>query len=249
MSAISEVVNQMIGSAATTISSMMNKRIGISQPKAFLMSFKKENSHKNFNGSQKIVKITLKIIVEDKMESDIIQIIPVSFAKELVESLVNSGEDMKKGQIKVETGITTHSIQNMPFEGDDYDFALKPEGHSDDYNKSNNGMYDESHKKNVSVQPAQFQAFEEGRFPIEKGNISLIMDVPLQVTVELGRTQKLIRDILELGSGSVIELEKLAGEPVDILVNNKAIAKGEVVVIDESFGVRVTDIIDPSKRL
>jgi len=83
----------------------------------------------------------------------------------------------------------------------------------------------------------------------EKRNIGLIMDVPLQVTVELGRTNKKIRDILELGPGSIIELDKLAGEPVDILVNGKAIAKGEVVVIDESFGVRITDIIHPSKRL
>ena len=101
----------------------------------------------------------------------------------------------------------------------------------------------------VNVQPAQFQSFEEDRILIDKQNISLIMDVPLQVTVELGRTQRLIRDILELSPGSIIELDKLAGEPVDILVNGKQIAKGEVVVIDESFGVRITDIADPSKRL
>ena len=84
---------------------------------------------------------------------------------------------------------------------------------------------------------------------LDKKNINLIMDVPLQVTVELGRTEKLIKDILEFSPGSIIELDKLAGEPVDILVNGKTIAKGEVVVIDESFGVRVTDIIHPSKRL
>jgi flagellar motor switch protein FliN/FliY len=83
----------------------------------------------------------------------------------------------------------------------------------------------------------------------EKKNISLIMDVPLQVTVELGRTQRKIKDILEMGPGSIIELDKLAGEPVDILVNGKTVAKGEVVVIDESFGVRITDIIHPAKRL
>jgi flagellar motor switch protein FliN/FliY len=75
------------------------------------------------------------------------------------------------------------------------------------------------------------------------------MDVPLEVTVELGRTKKYIREILEFGPGSIIELDKLAGEPVDILVNGKAIAKGEVVVIDENFGVRITDIIHPSKRI
>ena len=82
----------------------------------------------------------------------------------------------------------------------------------------------------------------------KRKNIDLIMDVPLQVTVELGRTHKQIREILEFGQGSIIELDKLAGEPVDILVNGKSIAKGEVVVIDESFGVRITDIIHPSKR-
>jgi flagellar motor switch protein FliN/FliY len=101
----------------------------------------------------------------------------------------------------------------------------------------------------INVQPAQFQSFDEGRIAFEKKNIGMIMDVPLQITVELGRTNKLIKDILEFGSGSVIELDKLAGEPVDILVNGKVIAKGEVVVVDESFGVRVTDIIHPSKRL
>ena len=104
-------------------------------------------------------------------------------------------------------------------------------------------------REHVNVQPAQFQSFDDSRIMIEKKNISLIMDVPLQVTVELGRTHKLIREILEFGPGSIIELDKLAGEPVDIMVNGKPIAKGEVVVIDESFGVRITDIIHPSKRL
>jgi CheC, inhibitor of MCP methylation len=80
-------------------------------------------------------------------------------------------------------------------------------------------------------------------------NIDMIMDVPLQVTVELGRTKMLIKEILDLGPGSIVELDKLAGEPVDILVNNKLIAKGEVVVIDESFGVRITDIISKMERI
>ncbi len=112
-------------------------------------------------------------------------------------------------------------------------------------------MYNEPRnvRESVNVQPAQFQAFDENRILLEKKNISLIMDVPLEVTVELGRTHKLIKDILEFGPGSIIELDKLAGEPVDILVNGKSIAKGEVVVIDESFGVRITDILHPSKRL
>jgi flagellar motor switch protein FliN len=83
----------------------------------------------------------------------------------------------------------------------------------------------------------------------ESKNLNILLDIPLQVTVELGRTRRSVQDILNLSSGSIIELDKLAGEPVDILVNNKLIAKGEVVVIDENFGVRVTDIISQSDRL
>ena len=84
--------------------------------------------------------------------------------------------------------------------------------------------------------------------PQESGNIGLIMDVSMEMTVELGRTRKLIKEILSMGEGTIIELDKLAGEPVDILVNHKLIAKGEVVVIDENFGVRVTEIVSPMDR-
>lgn len=90
---------------------------------------------------------------------------------------------------------------------------------------------------------------EEKKITIYDQSLDLILDVPLQVTVELGRTNKLVKDVLELSPGSVIELDKLAGEPVDILVNQKHIAKGEVVVIDENFGIRITDIIKPADRI
>ena len=83
----------------------------------------------------------------------------------------------------------------------------------------------------------------------ESRNLNLLLDIPLQVTVELGRTKRTVKDILELTSGSIIELDKLAGEPVDILVNNRHIAKGEVVVIDENFGVRITDILSQAQRI
>jgi flagellar motor switch protein FliN/FliY len=100
-----------------------------------------------------------------------------------------------------------------------------------------------------NVQPAQFQSFGTPAGVDANSNIDLIMDIPLQVTVELGRTKMPIKEILDLGPGSIVELDKLAGEPVDILVNNKLIAKGEVVVIDESFGVRITDIVSKMERI
>jgi flagellar motor switch protein FliN/FliY len=102
----------------------------------------------------------------------------------------------------------------------------------------------------ANVQPVQFPNLMQPRLgPQESGNIGLIMDVSMEMTVELGRTRKLIKEILGMGEGTIIELDKLAGEPVDILVNHKLIAKGEVVVIDENFGVRVTEIVSPMDRI
>jgi flagellar motor switch protein FliN/FliY len=102
----------------------------------------------------------------------------------------------------------------------------------------------------ANVQPVQFPNLMPPRAgPQEAGNIGLIMDVSMEMTVELGRTRKLIKEILGMGEGTIIELDKLAGEPVDILVNHKLIAKGEVVVIDENFGVRVTEIVSPMERI
>ena len=99
--------------------------------------------------------------------------------------------------------------------------------------------------QDINIQPAQFQNFVpvQNLNGIAPENIDLIMDVPLEVTVELGRTSKSIKEILDFSPGTIIELDKLAGEPVDVLVNGKFVAKGEVVVIEESFGIRVTEII------
>ncbi len=100
-----------------------------------------------------------------------------------------------------------------------------------------------------NVQSLQFPNLASGMNAGEQGNIGLIMDVFMEMTVELGRTKRSIKDILGMGEGTIIELDKLAGEPVDILVNHKQIAKGEVVVIDENFGVRVTEILSPMERV
>jgi flagellar motor switch protein FliN/FliY len=101
-----------------------------------------------------------------------------------------------------------------------------------------------------NIQPAVFSNFEQQQLQAtETKNLNMLLDIPLQVTVELGATKKSVKEILELSAGSIIELDKLAGEPVDILVNNRLVAQGEVVVIDENFGVRVTDIISQTDRL
>ena len=109
-------------------------------------------------------------------------------------------------------------------------------------------MYAAPPMQSVPVQPAQFTPLATGPVPVNDANIGLILDVPLEITVELGRTRKSIKEVLELTNGSIIELDRLAGEPVDIMVNGKYLAKGEVVVIDENFGVRITDIASPAER-
>ncbi len=262
LSAISEAMNQMIGSSATSMSSMFSKRIDISPPKAYIISFGSSDPYGEFRPDEQLVKIAFKMIVGNLIDSEIMQLLPIKFAKELVSSLLNSTE-VKQEQVKIEPPQAPVSPQPAPSFSSQNSYieppvqpVMQPQMSQPMMQQSMpnfgfDGGYQETQRPRspVNIQPAQFQAFDDGLSATEKKNISLIMDLPLQVTVELGRTQKLIKDILEFGSGSVIELDKLAGEPVDILVNGKAIAKGEVVVIDESFGVRITDIIHPSKRL
>ncbi len=269
LSAISEAMNQMIGSSATSMSSMFAKRIDISPPKAYMVSFEDGDPYGDFEVGEQLVRVAFKMVVGDIIDSEIMQLLPMKFAKELVGQLFNSSNSKKEPEPQIQEPIIQQApaqqpvmqpppVQQQPVQQPvmqqpmmQQPMMQQPVMQQPMQGYGFGGGYQEPQRprNSVSVQPAQFQAFDDGLSASEKKNIGLIMDLPLQVTVELGRTQKLIKDILEFGSGSVIELDKLAGEPVDILVNGKAIAKGEVVVIGESFGVRITDIIHPSKRL
>jgi len=231
LSAIGEAMNQMIGSSSTSLSSIFNKSINISPPKAFLINFRESNPM-NFNFNDSIVRVAFKMEVEGILDSEIMQLIPVDFAKKMVRDLLNPSTEneeiaMDKKELQDKSRIVDKSVR----QADDI-----PEQKKKDM-------------QNVHVRPVQFEEFDNENMDGNKENIDLIMDVPLEITVELGRTKRLIKDILEFGPGTVVELDRLAGEPVDVIVNGKFIAKGEVVVIDESFGVRITDIVSPSKRL
>jgi flagellar motor switch protein FliN/FliY len=193
--------------------------------------------------------------IGDIIDSEIMQLLPIEFAKDLVSNLYagmsQSEEPPKQAQSKPapaqvpnpkpQPEVQVQTAQRMQNEGDDRRPAYQEPQRVPSTQREEARM--------VNVQPAQYQSFDNDQWSIEKESIDLIKDIPLEVTVELGRTKKLIKDILEFGPGTILELDKLAGEPVDILVNGKYIAKGEVVVIDESFGVRITDIISASKRL
>jgi flagellar motor switch protein FliN len=233
MSAVSEAMNQMMGSTATSISTMFKKKVDIAPPKVNLLDFAVDpNIDSIVSGDDSLVRISFRMEVEDLIDSELMQILPINIAKEMVENLLNAVQQPAASAPQpAATPKPVAEPQPAPV------YAAQPASQPK-----------QQQVQNVAVQPVQFAPLKAAGMPGVDTNIGLIMDVPLQITVELGRTRKLIRDILELTPGSVVELDKLAGEPVDILVNGKLIAKGEVVVIDENFGVRITDIITPLER-
>lgn len=222
LSAVQEAMNQMMGSAATSMSTMFNQKVDISPPEIDIINFR-ENSLEELD-EDILIKTSFRLKVGNLIDSHMMQLIPLSFAKEMVQKVLVINKPITKSE----------PVMKKPLES-------------------------RMEEKNVIAtpppSPANVQKVEFSTFsPTEAGpslpeNLSILYDVPLNISVELGRTELRIRKILELGFGSILELDKLAGEPVDILANHKLIAKGEVVVIEENFGVRITDIVSPIDRL
>lgn len=254
LSAIGEAMNQMMGSAATSLSSMFSRKIDISPPVANLIETYGEMAEglpKFLSGS--FVMVAFNLQIGELIDSEIMQLYPVEFAQELLELFAPGlAGDTASTQMTVESSSPAPQTPDMNMGmnmGMPYGYAQAPMG-MPPYGYPQQGMpygYPQAptmQQPDVSVSPAAFQAFSTDLSAItQKENIDLIMDVPLEVTVELGRTSKSIKDILEFAPGTIVELNKIAGEPIDVLVNGKYVAKGEVVVIEESFGVRITEII------
>lgn len=253
LSAVQEVMNQMMGTAATSMSTIFNKRVNISPPS---IEIKEANGDQNFVDEideEIFVKVSFQLEVGTLIDSSIMQLIPFPFAYDLVEELleVSDMEDVKKANEADET-LQQSSVKIEETVEQIQETVEQPKEQVSTNSGVHQPQYLGSHvdQQNADVQTANFSNFEE--VPLsenEHRNLDMLLDVPLKVTVELGRTNRPIREILDLSPGSIIELDKLAGEPVDILVNEKLIAKGEVVVIDENFGVRVTDIVSKTDRI
>jgi flagellar motor switch protein FliN/FliY len=257
LSAVQEAMNQMMGSAATSMSTVFQKRVDISPPSIALMDLKNGEGTEAIPEHDLLVKISFRLTIGNLIDSNIMQLLPLGFAKSLVEELVNPSNDASDQQMGQERenegdkGSSQNETKNIGMN----ESRSEPERHQ---SRVQNKERKESHHfgksgKNepvVNVETAAFEEFQSETAPsVETRNLNILLDVPLNVTVELGRTIRTVKDVLELSSGSIIELDKLAGEPVDILVNKRLIAKGEVVVIDENFGVRITDIISQSDRI
>ena len=249
MSAVGEAMNQMMGSVATSMSTMFKQKIDISPPKANLIHFAThEPLTSALTATENVVRVAFRMEVEDLIDSEIMQILPVEVAKTLVKNLM--GDMATQQAVAPAAPAQPAAAPTAPQTAPPMAAAAAPAPAA--AMPPQQGYYappqPSYQQPQVPVQAVQFSPLVPGAMAGVDGNIGLILDVPLQVTVELGRTKKLIREILELSPGSVLELDKLAGEPVDVLVNGKLLAKGEVVVIDENFGVRITDIVSPIER-
>ncbi len=251
-SAICEAMNQMMGSSATSLSSMLNCKIDISPPEADLVDMAGEiNSVKVSNFMNKdFVRVTFKMTIGDLVDSTIMQLYPIDFSKELFTRF--SSGDIKEEEKEAPQQAAP---QPAPTPTPEQPAMSQPNMGQPMMGQPMMGMPMMGQpmmgmpmmgmpQQDVNVQNVQFQAFNPMANPIlQQENIDLIMDVPLEVSVVLGRTRKTIKEILEFAPGTIIELDKLAGEPIDVMVNQKLVAKGEVVVIEESFGIRITEII------
>ena len=238
LSAISEAMNQMMGAASTSLSSMLERKVDISPPKASLIDLSDtiQDEITSFLEGE-FVMVSFKMEIGDIVDSQIMQLYPMDFARELYEKFSGGGSEVASAAEpepapQAAAPTPTPAPQPMPQE---QPMMQQPMMQQPMY-----GMP----MPDVNIQPVQFQQFNQAIVPLnQQENIELIMDVPLEVTVELGRTNKSIKEILEFSPGTIIELNKIAGEPIDVLVNGKFVAKGEVVVIEENFGIRVTEII------
>ena len=246
MSAVGESMNQMMGTVATSLSTMFNEKIDISPPKVNLIDFASKDQVTELVGvDEPVVRTSFRMEVDGLIDSEIMQILPVPVAKEMVEALTaEPAAEPEPAPAPAAPAAPAAMPVSAPAPAPAMAAPVMASAPAAGY-----GMAMQPHvATNVPVQSAQFTPLNTQPVQVNDANIGLILDVPLSVTVELGRTKKSIKDILELTNGSIVELDKLAGEPVDIQVNGKFLAKGEVVVIDENFGVRITEIASLAER-
>lgn len=235
LSAVSEAMNQMIGSAATSMATMLAREVNISPPTSEILDNSDKEISSGISDDETIVEVAFKLTIGDLVDSTIMQVLPIRTAKKIVSIMMGNEKDSPAPAEQTAKQETTPkpaaSIPNIQNEAVAQEKPM------------------ETRKPPVEVARAAFQPLQEPNTYSAPKNIDLILDVPLEISVVLGRTKKSVKEILSLGTGSLVELDKLAEEPVEILVNGKKVAYGEVVVVDENFGVRITSIVSNEDRV
>ena len=281
LSAIGEAMNQMVGSSSTSLSEMLAKKIDISPPDTFRIDLHESpESIGDLSMSTEVVCVSFRMTIGDLIDSTIMQILPIDFAKGLVDNMLYGSQstdtpELSTAQEPQVAAPVEHKVeqpaaqQAPPVQEPVYQQPAYQQSPQQPYQQPQQappGYYNQQpqyamppagygvpayQQPNVDVRMPVFEQFDipEGMRPKLPENIDLIKDVMLKVTVELGRTTKSIDEVLKFGPGTILELDKIVGEHLDILVNGKKIAKGEVVVIDENYGIRITEIEKPEKRL
>jgi len=261
ISGISEAMNQMMGSAATSMSTMFNAMVDITPPNLVLndLSLGRDVIQDFLSPDEPLVRISFRMVVEDVIDSTLVQVLPLSVAKGMVNKLMNVMSGGTSAASAAQPAVhtqptpapaayeTPYTSSPPAYEAPPYEAS--PYSTPADYSSYGTTQSSNQGRTQTPVQPVQFAPLQPGPPMIQPDNLSLILDVPLQISVELGRAKKTIKEILDMGPGSVIELDRLAGESVDMIVNGKLIAKCEVVVINETFGIRITDIVHPMERM
>ncbi len=261
ISAVQEAMNQMIGSAATSMATMFNREVNISPPISSVCDKDSEVISNDITLEERIVEISFKMTIGELVDSNIVQVLPIETAKKIV-SIMMGTEEVNGELITQVEGVEKlymqdNSVMHKEISIDDDGDKLKSYSNESYRNDNNYNMKgtdnmktsNESYQEPINVKNVAFRELEEIRGAEMPNNIDLILDVPLELSVELGWTKKNIRDILALTKGSLIELNKLAEEPVDIYINGKRIGYGEVVVVDENFGVKITEIASGEDRV
>lgn len=241
LSAVGEAMNQMMGSAASSLASIFNKSVDISPPIITpVISGNPPELPPDVKGAP-VVGIVFRLKIGTIIDSELLQLMSIESAQKQVQMFMGSVDSLLQG-----VGGSTPSMASVGASGDSRMFGGGGQSHSGQ-GMPGRGMPQQP----VTIQPAQFSSFDStvSRYGLENQNLDLVLDVSLKLTVELGRSELPIKKVLELTRGSVIELDKIAGEPVDLLANGKLIAKGEVVVIEDNFGLRITSIVSPADRL
>ncbi|TLS36641.1 flagellar motor switch phosphatase FliY [Pseudalkalibacillus caeni] len=229
--ALTQITHKSAEAIVQAFQMLTDQKLSVSGSKVNIISEWEHSFLNSFASDEALVYTTFDLKLLEGQSSEVATVMPLSVLKKVVASIMDQSVSGKEES-------ATASIQEESVDNNLYDRETG----------SDNRMNKENDRHNI--QSVEFSSFDQPESGLEEArNLNMLLDIPLQVTVELGRTKKLVKDILNLSPGSVVELDKLAGEPVDILINNKLIAKGEVVVIDENFGVRVTDILSTAERL
>lgn len=244
LSAVAEAMNQMIGSAATSMATMISTKVDILPPKVNLWDEPGNTKYDFIVDDEVIYKISFSLNVDGLIQSEIMQI----FTDQMVDGIAQA---MLADKATVVDNRETAASQSEESKSQAPAASQAPsQASSPAPAPTPKPTPKPKHQEPVEVQSPEFQNFEPTQPAAESNdNLDLIMDIPLNLSVVLGRSKKTVRDILSFNTGSVIELDKLTDEPLEILLNGKLIATGEVVVINENFGVRITDILSPQQRL